>query len=99
MKKFTAYCKENGDFTALLLCFGLGVLICITGAICAHLNSPKTAFYDGQILLPDHTHSDTLVVYNAQYLGERLEGAKADGSIMELLNETCETIQEYRDNQ
>lgn len=52
--------------------------------------SDDTNYTNGQILLPDLVHSDTLIVTNAPYLNECLArpDVGSDGDIMEILNET-----------
>lgn len=78
---------------------------CVLGLICMFIYCRITpveksvTYYNGQQLLPDYVHDDTLRVYNAEYLNDKVSAAYSDGSIMELLNETCETEQEYWNNQ
>jgi hypothetical protein len=62
----------------------------------AGYESDDTNYVNGQILLPDGLHSDTLVVTNAPYLNECLArpDVGSDGDIMEILNETCTRIQD-----
>jgi hypothetical protein len=43
-------------------------------------------FHNGQILLPDYVHDDTLIVTDADWLNKHIDSATADGAIMELLN-------------
>ena len=46
-------------------------------------------FYDGEILLPDMVHDDTLIVTNAELLNEYIgsEDIGSDGDINDLLKE------------
>lgn len=57
----------------------------------AGYESDDTHYVNGQILLPDMVHLDTLVVINSEYLNECLArpDVGSDGDIMEILNETC----------
>lgn len=66
---------------------------------CSVKGSKEPNFYSGQQLLPDTTHSDTLRVVDAAYLNTNYNAASEDGGLRELINETCETEQMYRDNQ
>lgn len=56
----------------------------------AGYESDDTHYTNGQILLPDMLHDDTLIVTNAPYLNECLARPEvgSDGDIMEILNET-----------
>jgi hypothetical protein len=73
------------------------VLIVITGLFgyiieARGCTQTAPAFYNGQILLPDYVHADTLIVTDAEYLNECMKDGKfkTDGDIREILNETTE---------
>lgn len=50
-------------------------------------------YYDGEILLPDYVHIDTLIVVDAKYLNWAMTyyDAASDGDIAEILYEGCWT--------
>lgn len=62
----------------------------------AGYESDDTHYVNGQMLLPDMVHSDTLVVTDAQYLNECLArpDVKSDDDLFEILNETCTPIRD-----
>ena len=70
----------------------LMVILCILlmlGNISSCEKPVGSQYYDGEVLLPDYVHSDTLVVTNAWLLNwymKRVDGS--DGEIMEALELT-----------
>lgn len=61
--------------------------------------SPK--FYNGEILMPDYVHQDTLQVINADFLNEMILSNKydiaSDGDIYDVLQEGTVNIADYQD--
>lgn len=75
-------------------------LVFLTGWLppgCGHTpsyESDDTDFYNGEILLPDYVHQDTLIVTNAAFLNWAMEhyDAASDGDILDILCVTTEII-------
>lgn len=85
--------QQNPIETALrLLIIGVFGFVTILYFFSKSDSKPKESFVDGQILLPDMVHSDTLIVVDAKYLNQCMNDGKlkSDGDIMEILNETTE---------
>jgi len=61
--------------------------------------SDDTGFYDGEILLPDYVHSDTLVVVSSKFLNWAMEhcDAGSDGDISDILGEGTIPLADYAD--
>lgn len=61
--------------------------------------SDDTGFYDGEILLPDYVHSDTLVVISSKFINWAMEyyDAGSDGDISDILGEGTIPISDYAD--
>lgn len=61
----------------------------------------ENRFYNGEILLPDYVHADTLQVINADFLNEMIidngYNAESDGDIYDLLQEGTVNIEDYQD--
>jgi hypothetical protein len=75
----------------LMSCSVLGFVLIIL-LLWSSMNSAPQGFYNGQILLPDHVHQDTLIVTDADWLNKHIDAATADGAIMELLNHSTEPL-------
>lgn len=88
------------NFTFLLLAIGFctfGVISCNKDLAKQHTNlqaddregHSATYFYNGEILLPDYAHTDTLVVTDAAFLNTKLVDnaydVQSDGDISDLL--------------
>jgi hypothetical protein len=69
----------------LMSCSVLG-LILIAIIFATSMFKSEGRFYNGEILLPDYVHADTLVVTDADWLNKHYDSAITDGGIMELLN-------------
>lgn len=58
----------------------------------------ESNFYNGEVLLPDYVHGDTLVVINAKLLNDELQYCDgSDGSYNDLLGEATVNIEDYID--
>ena len=66
-------------------CTVLGMIL-IAAVIITGMEEKR--FFNGQVLMPDEVHQDTLIVTDAKYLEENIDSAMSDGGIIELLNET-----------
>lgn len=59
-------------------------------------HEPASTFYNGEILMPDYCHNDTLVVINAKLLNDEIGNCDgSDGSYSDLLGEGCVTLVDY----
>lgn len=68
----------------------------------SHSYETDESYYNGEILLPDYVHIDTLQVINAQLLNDVLSNdttglIQSDGDIYEVLQEGCVNIADYHD--
>lgn len=88
------------------------VLLIVFFAACQHImiddkkqdtyplyETSYTHYYDGQILLPDYVHSDTLVVISSKFLNWAMEhyDAASDGDISDILGEGTTPLADYAD--
>ena len=89
--------RKKKDYT--ILAVSIPVFIALMGSGLFATEEPRKTFYNGQQLLPDYVHLDTLRVVDAEYLNAKIGQMQTDADIWELLNETTETEQEYQDNQ
>lgn len=62
------------------------------------VTTTENKFYNGEVLLPDYVHNDTLVVINAKLLNDELQYCDgSDGSYNDLLGEATVNIEDYID--
>lgn len=74
----------------------LVILIAVSFASCSKPAPLSPQFYNGEILLPDYLHDDTLIVVDADFLNKEMPKCEgSDESIMELLCVTSEPINNH----
>jgi hypothetical protein len=71
----------------LTSCSVLGFILI---AVIIATSMKEQRFRNGDILLPDYVHEDTLIVTDADWLNKYIDSTGGDGEIMELLNHSTE---------